>query len=126
MKRRWPNTRHWQRLVSTCRETHGSRWRTAAARLVQRDRSDLRAFVDRDMNPVDIKKLDALLINHLHDHISELRRRIDHIDNAARAVMRATNEISTAHMMRGKPDPVSEGEQRKFFSDWLAKMLEDT
>jgi hypothetical protein len=38
--------------------------------------------------------------------------------------MRATNGISTG-AMRGKPDPLSEGEQRKFFSDAIAKLMED-
>jgi hypothetical protein len=126
MKRRWPNTKHWQRLESVCRETHGSRWRTAAAILVQRDRRDLRASVDHDMHPVEIKKLDKLLVGHLDRYISRLRRRIVHIDNAARAVMRATNEISTVceDNMMGK-DPECEGEVRQFFSDWAAKMLEE-
>jgi hypothetical protein len=120
--RKWPNTPHWQRLVSTCRETHGSRWRTAAAGLVRCEKSRLRAMVDGDMPPVEIKKLDALLIDHLGRYISHLHRRIAHIDNVSRAVMRATNEISTGGM-RGKPDPVSEGEQRKFFSDAIAKLM---
>lgn len=90
---RWPNTAHWQRLVSAFRATHGSRWRTAGAELLSCEKRDLRALVDRDMNPADIKLLDALLIDHLHQYAADLRRRAGDICNVARSVMRASNEV---------------------------------
>lgn len=90
---RWPKTAHWKRLEMALRETHGSRWRTAGAALLRCERRDLRALVDRDMDPADIERLDALLISHLHRHAADLQRRADDVCNIARAVMRATNEV---------------------------------
>jgi hypothetical protein len=81
-------------------------------------------MVDGDMPAAEIKKLNALLIVHLRSHMSDLRRRIVNADNAVRAVMRSTNEVS-AGFRPGKPDPVSEGEQRQFFSDAILKLMEE-
>jgi hypothetical protein len=92
---RWHNTAHWQRLVSTFRETDGSRWRTAAATMLGCEQRDLRAIVDRpEMPPVEIKARDAMLIDHLHRYAVRLQARADEVYNVARSVMRATNEVS--------------------------------
>jgi hypothetical protein len=93
--KRFPNTKHWQRLVSACRHTHRSRWRTTAARLVGCNRSDLRALIDRiDLHPAAIKGIDQLLIDHLQQYAVFLRDRAEDASNLAKDVMRATGEIS--------------------------------
>jgi hypothetical protein len=96
MSKKWPNTKHWRRLVETFRTTNGSRWRTAASRKLGYDKSLLRAMIDRiDMHPIEIKKIDATLIDHLHDYAAHLQRRVDNALESAKSVIRATHEVST-------------------------------
>jgi len=91
---RWPKTKHWRRVESTFRASNGSGWRTAAAVVLGCDKRDLRGIVDRDLSPVEIKALDARLINHLHRFAVDLQEHADYMCNLARWVMRATNEVS--------------------------------
>ena len=74
MTEKWPRTNHWQRLGKVFRETHGSRWRSAAAEVLQIDRRDLRSVVDRDdLTFEQIKWLDHQIIDHLRLHTKWLQ-----------------------------------------------------
>ncbi|MGM4916240.1 hypothetical protein [Tardiphaga sp. 813_E8_N1_3] len=49
---------------------------------------------------LEIKALDADLIERLHSHAARLQERADNVCNIARSVMRATNEISQTEIER--------------------------
>ena len=129
--KRWPNTQHWQRFVSTFRETHGSRWRTAGAELLSCEKRDLRALVDCDLDPTDIKRLDAVLIEHLHRYAADLQRRAGDICNVARAVMRASNEVGQHYLIEtpvvfgADTPPVDVGYEDTPWARAVAALLED-
>ncbi|MEH2536483.1 MULTISPECIES: hypothetical protein [unclassified Bradyrhizobium] len=122
MAARWPNYPHWERLVSTFQRTDGSAWRTAGAALLGCEKSTLRALVDRNMHPDDVRKLDALLVDHLHRYAEDLRRRADDACYSANAVGRAANEVSSFDIdawMR-ECEPLDE-----FAHNAIAELLED-
>lgn len=110
MTKRWPNTPLWQRLEKTFRTTDGSRWRTAAAATLGVKRSEIRGLIDLDEHP-DVEQIDKVLIDHLHQHVHDLRQRAADVDNLARAVMRARNEVSPHYLIEVpiKLDPVPPG-----------------
>jgi hypothetical protein len=127
---RWPNTLHWQRVVMTFRTTDGSRWRTAAAEVLGCEKRLLRARIDCvDMHPVRIKQLDDRLIERLHSHAAGLRERARDVDNVAREVMRADNEVSPYCDIEIPVDLTDDtdfiGPIKTQFSEALAQLMED-
>lgn len=98
MTKRWPNTDIWQRFEKTFRTTAGSQWRTAAAKKFRVKRSDLCRLIDRD-DFQNVEQFDKALIDHLHKHAAVLRQRAADVDNVARAVMRARNEVSPHYLI---------------------------
>lgn len=98
MTKRWPNSALWKRFEKVFRTTDGSRWRTAAATKFRVKRSDLRRLIDRDdFRNIDL--FDKALIDHLHKHADGLRQRAADVDNVARDVMRAQNEVGENYLI---------------------------
>ena len=135
MTKRWPNTPLWQRLEKTFRTTDGSRWRTAAAATLGGKRSEIRGLIDLDEHP-DVEQIDKVLIDHLHQHVHDLRQRAADVDNLARAVMRARNEVGENYLIEVPVElgPVSPGDLRpsepmtpwqRVMWDAFADILED-
>lgn len=110
MTKRWPNTLLWQRFERAFRTTAGSRWRTAAAAAFDVKRSELRGLVDRNEHP-NVEQIDKVLIDHLHQHVHDLRQRAAGVDNIAREIMRARNEVGQNYLIEVpvKLDPVPRG-----------------
>ncbi|HEX7883572.1 MAG TPA: hypothetical protein VF499_12640 [Afipia sp.] len=112
--RRWPNTRHWKNLVSACRHTSGSAWRTTAAALLGCDKCELRARVDHNMHPDRVRKIYKLLADHLDSYADDLRRRADEAGYAAGYLTREARFAAAADfdanqwMMRQRYPPVSD------------------
>jgi hypothetical protein len=124
---RWPNTAHWQRFVSACRHTDRSGWRSAGAALLNCEKRELRALVDRNMHPDQVRQLYALLVDHLHGYAEDLKRQADDAYYAASDVMRAADNgiaFDLDAWMRDSEPPCS-GEVAKFFSNAIAELLED-
>lgn len=94
MSRRWPNTKHWQRLVATFRWTNNTSWRRCAAVAMNCQTRDLRGRIDRDLSIIEIKRLDAMLIDRLHRYAEHLKRRIDDVYSYANAIAMAPVEVN--------------------------------
>ncbi|MCK1341005.1 hypothetical protein IVB38_34570 [Bradyrhizobium sp. 38] len=56
--KRWPNTKNWRLLESTCRTIAGRSWRRTAAQILGEETPDLRRIYDRD--DVDGATLEAM------------------------------------------------------------------
>ncbi|HEX7883540.1 MAG TPA: hypothetical protein VF499_12465 [Afipia sp.] len=101
-------------MVSTCRHTSGSAWRTTAAALLGCDKRELRALVDHNMHPDQVRKIYKLLADHLDGHGDDLRRRADEAGYAAGHLMREAKFAAAADfdsndwMMRQRDPPVSD------------------
>lgn len=93
MSHRWPNTRHWQRVVETFWMTNGPRWRTAAAIVLGCEKSALRRTVDRVLPNYEIMALNAKMVAHLQRYAAHLHRRTDHFRDHAHSVMLSTREL---------------------------------
>lgn len=79
MRQRWPNTAHWQRLVSTFRATDGSRWRAAAAAALGVERAQLRSAIDRSMTHEELRALEDTMMAEICDYSLQLTAHLDRL-----------------------------------------------
>jgi hypothetical protein len=126
MKRRRPNTQHWQLLEKTCRVISRRGWRRVAARLLYVERKDLRNRFDReDLSGPEIDFLHASLKRGIERHLAGAEAAILHIARTAAAVRSVQSDRLEALRREVEAAELAEAHakmmafERAFFADLL-------